>query len=309
MAPVELKAAGDVESLINDVDTFIFDCDGVLWLFGGDAIPGAVEVMRALRLADKKVLFVTNNASKSRRQLMEKFLALGIEAKPSEVYGSAYAAAAYLSSRPGGFSKKVFVVGMEGVEEELDNVGIEWIGGVKHKPLGTYAADTSVELDQSVGAVVAGFDYNFTWTKCAHACFYLNELGAEFVATNQDASGPIANGRRSPGGGTVVAAIEKGSGKAPVVVGKPSQFLMDHIVEEHGVDRSRAVMVGDSFATDMEFGRAGGLKTLLVMSGVADRAGLQAAVEAGKAPTYVAESLGALAVGLKGAEGPGCTIS
>lgn len=47
-----------------------------------------------------------------------------------EVFGSAYASAVYLSSvlkLPKG--KKVYVIGMDGLEEELRDEGIDFIGG------------------------------------------------------------------------------------------------------------------------------------------------------------------------------------
>jgi 4-nitrophenyl phosphatase len=47
-----------------------------------------------------------------------------------EIYGSAYASAAYLSSivkLPKG--KKVYVIGQSGIEEELGEEGISFLGG------------------------------------------------------------------------------------------------------------------------------------------------------------------------------------
>ena len=54
----------------------------------------------------------------------------------------------------------------------------------------------------------------------------------------------------------------------PPDAGKPSQLLLDIIVQEHKLDRKRTVMVGDRLDTDILFGHGGGLRTLLVMSGV-----------------------------------------
>jgi 4-nitrophenyl phosphatase len=47
-----------------------------------------------------------------------------------EVFGSAYAAAAYLSSVLNfPMDKKVYVIGMSGLEDELRSEGISFIGG------------------------------------------------------------------------------------------------------------------------------------------------------------------------------------
>lgn len=62
--------------------------DGVLWR-GQDLIPNAVEALHAFRSAGKRLLFVTNNSSKSRQEYVAKFQALGINVSAQEVRGSA----------------------------------------------------------------------------------------------------------------------------------------------------------------------------------------------------------------------------
>lgn len=55
---------------------------------------------------------------------------MGIKAEQSEMFGSAYASAVYLSKvlkMPE--DKKVYVIGQEGLEEELDGLGVKYIGG------------------------------------------------------------------------------------------------------------------------------------------------------------------------------------
>jgi ribonucleotide monophosphatase NagD (HAD superfamily) len=62
----------------------MFDQDGVLWR-GHDLIPSAVEALHAFRAAGKRLLFVTNNSSKSRQEYVAKFLSLGFEVAAEEV--------------------------------------------------------------------------------------------------------------------------------------------------------------------------------------------------------------------------------
>ena len=69
---------------------------------------------------------------------------------------------------------------------------------------------------------------------------------------------------------------------------------MRAVLAEHGLDASRTVMVGDRLDTDMAFGNAGGLRTLLVLSGVTAEATPDADVPEGCAPAYVADSVAAL---------------
>ena len=55
---------------------------------------------------------------------------MGIKAEQSEMFGSAYASAVYLSKvlkMPE--DKKVYVIGQEGLEEELVSFVVKYIGG------------------------------------------------------------------------------------------------------------------------------------------------------------------------------------
>jgi 4-nitrophenyl phosphatase len=47
-----LKAVGDYAALLEQYDTWMFDCDGVLWS-GDFVIDGAVEVLQVLRKYSK----------------------------------------------------------------------------------------------------------------------------------------------------------------------------------------------------------------------------------------------------------------
>ena len=97
---VRLSKPHDYAALLERYDTWMFDCDGVLW-HGDRLIDGAVDVLELLRSRstdfdyliiqkltlpslttreDKKVLFVTNNATKSRKNYKGKFDQLGVEA-------------------------------------------------------------------------------------------------------------------------------------------------------------------------------------------------------------------------------------
>ena len=61
-----------------------------------------------------------------------------------EIYGSAYAAAVYISSvikLPK--DKKVYVIGMKGLEEELRDEGVSFLGGTVSAPSRAAAAACS----------------------------------------------------------------------------------------------------------------------------------------------------------------------
>ena len=49
-----------INSIIDETETFIFDCDGVLW-YGNKQLEGAVKFVNELKRREKNVYFVTNN--------------------------------------------------------------------------------------------------------------------------------------------------------------------------------------------------------------------------------------------------------
>jgi len=83
--------------MIKKTKCFIFDCDGVIWR-GDSVIEGVPETLEMLRAMGKKLFFVTNNSTKSRKGYLKKFTSLGLNVNAEEIYSSSYAAAAYLES-------------------------------------------------------------------------------------------------------------------------------------------------------------------------------------------------------------------
>ena len=231
---------------LGDISSFLFDCDGVLFR-GSEVVPGAPEVLARLRSNQKRLFFVTNNATKSRADNVAKLAALGISASVDEVVCSSFSAACFV--RDQGF-KKAFVVGEEGLVEELKLAGIE-----------TVQANESGAAD--VDVVVAGLDRHFNYEKLAAAQRCIHK-GAAFVATNRDATYPAEGGAMLPGAGSIISALETCSGKAPMVTGKPSEWFVEFVKKIVGTDPSKCLMIGDRLDTDIAFGLSAGFKTMLV---------------------------------------------
>lgn len=82
----------------------------------------------ASRLQNKHVMFVTNNGTKSRKQLAQKLQSLDISANEEDVMCSAYVAANYLSKLP--IDGPIYVIGEGGIFDEFANVGIHTYGKV-----------------------------------------------------------------------------------------------------------------------------------------------------------------------------------
>jgi 4-nitrophenyl phosphatase/phosphoglycolate phosphatase len=264
--PVKLVKSAE---LLSKTDVFIFDCDGVIWK-GDSIIPGVPKVLDKLRELGKKIFFVTNNSTKSRKGYLKKFESLGLKVAPEEIFSSSFAAAAYLEQNPLPSGKKVYIIGQEGIGEELDLLNIPHIGGPadagKAIKLGP---GVNVEHDHDVAAVIVGFDSAINYYKIQYAQLCINEnKGCKFIATNLDAVTHLTDEQEWAGNGAMVGAIKGCTGQEPIVVGKPSPLMVDYIVDKYKVNRARICMVGDRLDTDVLFGTDNGLQTVLTLSGV-----------------------------------------
>lgn len=241
----------------------------------------------------KRILFVTNNSTESRNGYKKKIDGFGIECAREEIWGSSFMAARYLQKI--GFTKKAYIVGQSGIADELEEAGIAYRGVEEHAYFPSSTNDvSSFPVDPEIGAVVVGLDTKITYSKVAYALLHLqSNPGCLLVATNPDNTFPSGGGRILPGGGTMVKMIEYCSQMKAEVVGKPSQWFLEQVIDTYKLDRSRTLMVGDKLSTDILFGNQGNIKTLLVFTGVTapEYVATQDHEEIKTYPTYTAESL------------------
>ncbi|CAH1439486.1 unnamed protein product [Lactuca virosa] len=266
----------NARELLDSVDAFLLDCDGVIWK-GDTLIDGVPETLEMLRSKGKKLVFVTNNSMKSRKQYAHKFQSLGIPVTEEEIFSSSFAAAMYLKVNEFPPQKNVYVIGGEGILEELKLAGFTGHGGPEDGAKTVQLkANTLFEHDKNVGAVVVGIDPNLNYYKLQYATLCIRENpGCIFIATNRDATGNMTDLQEWPGAGCMVAAVCGATEKEPIVVGKPSTFLMDFLQKKYNIPTSRMCMVGDRLDTDILFGQNAGCRTLLVLSGVTSQSTLQ----------------------------------
>ena len=238
-----------------DVTTYVFDLDGVMYL-GDTAIPHAAEAVRRLCQAGRQVFFLTNNSGRTRRDYQDKLARVnGLDIAEEQIYTSAYATALYLKAR-GAAGRSVFVIGEAGLARELADSG----GLV---PVTVADSVPHTEIDY----VVVGIDKQFTYDKLRFAHAAITQGHAQFIATNRDATFPMETGE-IPGGGSLVAALATATGREPVTVGKPETHAYEAILQAAQVPASRSVMVGDRLDTDIALGNRAGAHTVLVLTGV-----------------------------------------
>uniref|UniRef100_F6Q7P2 Phosphoglycolate phosphatase n=1 Tax=Ciona intestinalis TaxID=7719 RepID=F6Q7P2_CIOIN len=289
-------------NILSKIDTFLFDCDGVLWQ-GNIAVKGAPAVVAHLKSLGKQVCYVTNNSTKSRHRYVEKLTRLGFPADVNSVFSTAYTSALYLKNIAKVLVQgKVYLVGNPAMAEELDSLKIQHFGSGPDNQVTTQDHDEvrSCALENDVSAVLVGYDGHISYTKMIKAASYLNDPKCLYVATNEDHRMPL-NGERHvvPGTGCVVASVTVAAGRNPdVIAGKPGTFMLKCIQQTVEIDPTKCMMVGDRMNTDILFGNQSELHTLLVLSGVEDQESLNKAVESSdpnmkrQVPEYCMGSIG-----------------
>ncbi|EDW19645.1 glycerol-3-phosphate phosphatase [Drosophila mojavensis] len=255
-----------IQQWMKTFDAMIFDADGVLWRFD-NPVDGAPETFNALRAMGKRAFICTNHSAWSRQQLFDKAVRLGIIVEKNEIISSAWALAHYLKEL--GFKRKVYIIGGQGIVDELKDVGIESIP-IKERPLeGASLRDQvlNMPMDPDVGAVAVGIDQYFDVVKLTKACCYLRNPKVIFLATNQDRALAVHSDLFIPGAGSMVSAVQAIANRPPFTCGKPNALMCLHLMREGIIKPERTLMVGDTLYTDILFGYNCGFQTLLVGSG------------------------------------------
>jgi 4-nitrophenyl phosphatase len=272
----------------------LVDLDGVVYR-GSEPVPGVPAVLAARVAAGDVVVYVTNNSMWYRADYVTRLESMGAPVSPDLIISSARAMALYLHDlRPP--VKRALVVGEPGLVHELGDVGIEVVtAGAAADRWEANDRDAAAAVG-SVDAVVVGLDMAFTYGRLACAAHAIRS-GARFVATNRDPILPTEKGLL-PGAGSIVAAVEAASGRTPVSLGKPGPLLLE--VAAHSVNRNvaEAVMIGDSLVTDVPAARAVGARSVLMLTGVTNRAELEGLAAADR-PTAIAADAAELAVVLE----------
>ena len=223
---------------------FLLDLDGTVYL-GETPIGGMPETLSRLRAMGKKLVFVTNNSSKTEREYREKLVRVGLFDGRDGVYTSGMAAIETLKAHYAG--AKVYLVGTAAVAEEFRAAGIVLDGD-----------------DPDV--CVLAYDTELTFPKIRRLDYFLRK-GVPFLATHPDDVCPTPDGSM-PDVGSFLAMFERSSKRTPdLVIGKPFSAMAEGLAAKFGVPAHEMCMVGDRMHTDIRFANKNGMKSVLVLSG------------------------------------------
>jgi HAD superfamily hydrolase (TIGR01450 family) len=232
-------------------DQFIVDLDGCVWI-GDEPTPGAVEALRAVREAGKRVVFATNDPRSATEDYVTRLWKLGLKASLRDVVTVGGAVQHLLAETRSG--RTAFVIGTAPLRRHVANAGLRILNGT--------------DLASRAEVVVVAGTEDLVYDDLRQASLAIRR-GADFLATGRDPTYPQPDGLW-PGTGAIVAAVEYATGRTAEVVGKPQPQLLKTALDRLG--DGRTLVVGDRVDTDLAAAAAAELDAALVLTGEASRA-------------------------------------
>jgi len=248
-------------------DAVLLDLDGTIY-HEEHALPGAVELIRRFQSDGRKYACLTNSTSNPQR-ISARLGRMGVKVDPAHIYTAAAAACDYVMERFAGQSPshdltspvppvsrrpRVFNLSTEGVNDMLDG-RVEWVN------------DEAAPCD----AVVCGVPVNVYATDERQRMAMIQlRRGATLVAICADRVYPSPRGLEF-GVGAMGAMMAYAANVTPVYTGKPERFFFEELCRRLGVEPPRCVLVGDNLESDIAGAKGVGMRTVLVLTGVATR--------------------------------------
>lgn len=243
---------------------YCLDLDGTVFR-GNELIPETADFIKRLQKKGLEPYYITNNASMTQQQLADKLESFGIKSSIKQIMASSIAAAKYIKRwYP---SKKVFMIGSDGIEDALRSEKID-------------------KVVENADIVLMGMDRNINFQKLATACLEVRK-GAVFLSTNEDLAFPSEKGF-IPGNGALTKVVSSSTGVEPIFIGKPEVHMLEAIQHGNGFNKEEMVMVGDNYDTDIQAGIRFGIDTIHVNTGVTS---MEEALKKDTPPTYAIENL------------------
>ena len=226
--------------MFEETKAVLFDLDGTIY-YGSKLIDGADRVVEKFRELGKKVYFMTNNSTKTRKQICEKLRDMGLFCEVEEIYTSGYAAALYTKEK--GY-QDVYVFGTDALVNEFVDMGIQ--------------------VSDEAEVLIIGFDAALNYQKLTDAL--QAALKAEIIiACNKEKNFPGEDAKRMPGCGAMVGALEGSIGRTvDYVVGKPNPLLLDIICTQRKLQKSEILVIGDTYESDIQMSQEYGCQSVYI---------------------------------------------
>ncbi len=253
---------------------YIIDLDGTAYL-GTKVIPETIDFVKRCKDNNKKILFLTNNASATQGQIYNKLKSYGYDILEDEVFTSSIAISNFLEKK----DVKAYLIGDQGLKTALKEKNIKFSENLSLKE--------NIDEIGELNAVIMGYTNKLNYDDLAVASIILQKNDSTLYATNMDQVLPTELGGL-PGNGSFVNLLESVNKKTAICVGKPNAFIMDEALKILDLNKEDVCMVGDNYDTDILSGINNGIDTIYVETGVTS---LKEVELKEKQPTYKVKNL------------------
>lgn len=234
------------KEILQNTDLFLLDLDGTIYL-SGTPIGDMVNTLNSLRKMGKKLIFLTNNSSKTEVEYEKVLSQNGLWGEGDVVFSSLTSAIGYFKAFHA--DKKFHVLATSAVTKRITDQGI--IIDEDNPDICLMCYDTTLD---------------FMKMKKFNENLHKNTL---YAITHGDLVCPT-KGISMPDVGSFIKMFQATSNRLPQVnLGKPEKIMADEIERLTGISKEKTCMVGDRLYTDIRFGNKNGIKTICVLSGEA----------------------------------------
>lgn len=220
------------------IKAICLDISGVL-CEGNVQIPGAAEAVEALRAKGASLRFVTNTASQSTGQLLNKMAMMGIAIEDEELFTAPLAAKRYIQSR----NLRPFCLIHKSLQQDFSDID-------QHNSNAVLLGDARDELTYSN----------------LNRVFQLCEAGAPLIGIGMNKYFS-EDGALMLDAGAFIRAIEWAAGINAIIMGKPSKDFFQQVVKSLECEAAQCLMVGDDVLGDVQGAVDAGLQAVLVRTG------------------------------------------
>lgn len=271
-------------SIIENYKVIFLDSYGVVKNYNG-LIPNVQQTIDHIRNSGKILRILTNDASRSPEQQVQRFAAQGLELELTEVVTSGMMAQLFLQEKVK--TGKVAYLGTENSAQYISKANLEPI------PVSKIDFNHLEEISAMVFLDDEGFDWNTDINKTVNL---LRKKRIPAIVANSDKLYPVSKNDVSIATGGIARLIEMILGRKFLRFGKPDTQMFNYAFEqinlENTIKRSEILMVGDTLHTDILGGNKFGIATALVLTGNTSAKKVEINISStGIIPNYICASI------------------
>ena len=221
-----------------NIKALFLDLSGVIYE-GDQVIPGAIEAVAHARAQNLLLRFVTNTATSSSQQIIDKLARLGLHIEAEELFTAPIAAKTYITMH----GLHPFCLIHHAIQADFADID-------QHNPDCVLLGDARDDLTYAA----------------LNQAFRLCKAGAPLIGIGMNKYFKDENGLNLDAG-AYIHALEWATDSEAIIMGKPSAAFFAQIVASTPYETTECLMVGDDLTGDVQGAIDAGLQACLVRTG------------------------------------------